>query len=441
MRVFAQLTKVDVERREAWGRAVEEIADKSGEIFDYASSAPLFRAWSGEIEKSTTAAGQEPSLGNVRAMHGKVAAGKVAAITFNDGDRAIDICAKVIDDNEWEKVKQGVYTGFSIGGDYAKRWRDGSLTRYTAKPSEISLVDNPCVPTATFSLVKAAGATEARPFKVAARSDTTPAEGEHKYGDVAFADAKNKKYPIDTAAHIRAAWNYIHKPANAGKYSAADVARIKAKIVAAWKKKIDPKGPPEAQKLAKGLYATGAMADLLERVTQLAADAEAEPQAFRDWLATGASVLEARVDAECAEWIDADDSDETPTTPEDAPMEPKAADAEVTKSTDAAEPVVAAAVATPDLTKLAERMDALQKQMTDLTAERDALKKRVADLEDEPEPAKGAVRVVEKAKDGAQVVKVAADADDDEDIDPKDPEIALKLMKRAHRNPQPMSLR
>jgi len=122
-------------------------------------------------------------------------------------------------------------------------------------------------------------------------------------------------------------------------------------------------------------------------------------------------------------------------------MEPKAAGAEVTKSTDAAEPVVAAAVATPDLTKLAERMDALQKQMTDLTAERDALKKRVADLEDEPEPAKGAVRVVEKVKDGARVVKVAADADDDDDIDPKDPEAALKLMKRAHRNPQPMSLR
>ncbi|MGH7083252.1 MAG: DUF6582 domain-containing protein, partial [Acetobacteraceae bacterium] len=47
--------------------------------------------------------------------------------------------------------------------------------------------------------------------------------------------------------HIRAAWNYIHQGRNAEKYSAEQVASIKRRIVAAWKKKIGEDGPPEAK--------------------------------------------------------------------------------------------------------------------------------------------------------------------------------------------------
>lgn len=74
----------------------------------------------------------------------------------------------------------------------------------------------------------------------------TPQEGVNKYGDVKFADDKNKKYPIDTEEHIRAAWNYIHKKKNAAEYSAEELAAVKSKIVAAWKEKIDKDGPPSA---------------------------------------------------------------------------------------------------------------------------------------------------------------------------------------------------
>jgi len=84
--------------------------------------------------------------------------------------------------------------------------------------------------------------------EISKREDVSPKEGEHKYGDVKFADEKNKKYPIDTEAHIRAAWNYINKGKNAAKYSAEEVAAIKRKIVAAWKDKIDKEGPPSANK-------------------------------------------------------------------------------------------------------------------------------------------------------------------------------------------------
>ena len=79
---------------------------------------------------------------------------------------------------------------------------------------------------------------------IAKRTDANPKEGEGKYGNVEFADAKNKKYPIDTEEHIRAAWNYINKSGNAGKYSSEDAKAIKAKIVAAWKDKISKDGPP-----------------------------------------------------------------------------------------------------------------------------------------------------------------------------------------------------
>jgi uncharacterized protein DUF6582/Mu-like prophage I protein len=81
---------------------------------------------------------------------------------------------------------------------------------------------------------------------IAKRKDVSPTEGKTKYGDVEYADETNKKYPIDTEEHIRAAWNYISKEGNAAKYSPDDVKKIKAKIIAAWKAKIDKDGPPSA---------------------------------------------------------------------------------------------------------------------------------------------------------------------------------------------------
>jgi hypothetical protein len=63
-------------------------------------------------------------------------------------------------------VEEGVYTGFSQGGTYARRWTDeGGAKRYTADPHEISLVDLPCLAEARFEMVKADGSHEWRPFK------------------------------------------------------------------------------------------------------------------------------------------------------------------------------------------------------------------------------------------------------------------------------------
>jgi hypothetical protein len=161
LRMFIPITKVDAALRRVYGLATAEKKDRAGEICDYASTKPLYEKWSAEIAKST----RGKSLGNLRAMHGPVAAGKVTEITFNDAEKQIEICAKVVDDTEWAKVLEGVYTGFSQGGSYERRWTDAEgLTRYTAAPSEISLVDLPCLPEATFEMIKADGTSVQRRF-------------------------------------------------------------------------------------------------------------------------------------------------------------------------------------------------------------------------------------------------------------------------------------
>jgi hypothetical protein len=71
--------------------------------------------------------------------------------------------------------------------------------------------------------------------KINRHEDMQPSEGEHKYGNVAFADPTNKKYPMDTPEHVRAAWRYINHADNADKYDADEVRLMKDRIRAAAK--------------------------------------------------------------------------------------------------------------------------------------------------------------------------------------------------------------
>lgn len=150
--LFVPLAKADAAQRLVYG-FFDETPDRAGEVFDYASSKPLIQAWSGEIAKASDG----KSLGNIRAQHGRNACGKLIDISFDDELKKVGFCAKIVDDAEWAKVEEGVYTGFSPGGKYAKRWADGAHRRYTADVRELSIVDVPCNPAATFTLVKADG--------------------------------------------------------------------------------------------------------------------------------------------------------------------------------------------------------------------------------------------------------------------------------------------
>jgi hypothetical protein len=146
-----------------WGRATEEVRDSANEIMDYKSSAPLFQSRTQENFQRSDGQNLMP----LRSMHQNIAAGKVVQFDYKDGEKAIDICAHVVDENEVKKVKNHVYTGFSVGGKYARRWPDGGSMRYTADPREISLVDTPAVPTARLTLFKIDGVPEDEPEWVA----------------------------------------------------------------------------------------------------------------------------------------------------------------------------------------------------------------------------------------------------------------------------------
>lgn len=294
-RMFAQITKVDAEKREVWGRLVQEVPDRAGEIFDYESSKPYFKAWNDEFAAATDG----KSLGNMRAMHGKVAAGKFTHVEFNDAEKAIDVCGKVVDDAEWKKVLEGVYTGFSIGGSYvgakkAEKVDGADVLRYTAKPSEGSLVDSPCIPTAKyFDIVKVDGVIEKVAFQPPALEVTGTDDQVAE-----FADALNK----------------------AGLGMADAIALVKAHKPEAVDKTENPQADPvdktqdsQGDAVDKGMWNVQDFASCLACIASVAASAESDaqwekdgsvvPEKLRSWLATGVAIFKAMAKEEADEML------------------------------------------------------------------------------------------------------------------------------------------
>lgn len=332
-RMFAQITKVDAAKREVWGRLVQEVPDRSGEIFDYESSKPYFKAWNEEFAAATDG----KSLGNMRAMHGKVAAGKFTQVDFNDAEKAIDVCGKVVDEQEWNKVLEGVYTGYSIGGSYVGEKKtekiDGAdIVRYTAKPTEGSLVDSPCVPTAKFfDIVKADGAIEKIAFKEAATVEEIALEVTGSDEEVAaFAKALNDGglSMADAIAAVNAAAatkqadaddelvkGALAKPliesdsqeafdsnvaaevkAGTSKEQAVAIAyavqrKAKAKNKKATTSDVD-KGMWNVQDFASALACIASVAASAESDAQWEGDGSAVPEKLRGWLGDGVKIFQ-----------------------------------------------------------------------------------------------------------------------------------------------------
>jgi cation transport regulator ChaB len=164
LKMFLPITKVDELTRTIYLTAASETLDKAGEILDYERSKPNFQKWSSDMYARSGG----KSYGNIREMHTSIAAGKIQdPISYDDIQKRVDIAVKIIDDNTWRKVDEGVLTGASIGGKYVERSYSAkdNAYKYVADISEISLVDNPCNPDAVFQLVKADGTVEMKKFK------------------------------------------------------------------------------------------------------------------------------------------------------------------------------------------------------------------------------------------------------------------------------------
>lgn len=262
--MFIPLTKADAAQRLVYG-SIDETLDRAGEILDYATAKPAFEAWSKVFSDAT----EGKSLGNIRAQHDlKKAAGKLVELTFDDLAKSISFVAKIVDDAEWAKVEECVYTGFSPGGSYAKRWQDGSAKRYTPKVGELSIVDIPCIPSGTFSFIKADGTEEDREFvlsKVYEPGNEATVKRSEELAKAVGNGAKSKDYVVKARSDLISenADAEFAKMANeveveAAPAPAADPVNTLAAALAKGAAAVTAAAPPPpeddpATKLAKGL--------------------------------------------------------------------------------------------------------------------------------------------------------------------------------------------
>jgi len=133
---YAEICKVDDEKRMVYGYASTEALDVQGEI----------------VTKQAMAAALEDYMrfANIREMHQPSAVGVAKSVEMDD--KGTFISAHVVDDSAWSKVKAGVYKGFSIGGKAIEKV-DNVIN--ALRLTEISLVDRPANPEALITLWKA----------------------------------------------------------------------------------------------------------------------------------------------------------------------------------------------------------------------------------------------------------------------------------------------
>ena len=357
--LFLPLAKVDLDRRLVTGVATAETPDRSGEIFDYTSSKPYFEKWSAEA----AAASGGKSLGAVRAMHGSVAAGKLTDIGFDDDAKRVTVCAKIVDDDEWRKVQEGVYTGFSQGGRYVKRWADpnSGLTRYTAEPHEISLVDLPCVPDATFDVVKG-GLIEKRSFT----SRTEPIDPTDVGSDPVYEDPATFDDEDDDAEKRERSAAERKKDAEEGVAMADGGYPIRS--------------ARDVENAVRDYYRSGEKADVKAHIIARAKAIGAESALPDDWKEAA---------DKAAGLADAFGGARAP----DALSKAAAALTHAAVKLDRA---------TAENARLRKALDDLKPALADMT-------KRIAALEAQPLPAKAALRSISKAADGAGEAPVSAD--------------------------------
>jgi hypothetical protein len=374
--LFLPLLKVDLDRRLISGVATAETPDRAGEIFDYASSKPYFQQWSAEA----LAASGGKSLGAVRAMHGPVAAGKLTDIAFDDDAKQITVAAKIVDDDEWRKVQEGVYTGFSQGGRYVKRWPDAEtgLTRYTAEPHEISLVDLPCVPNATFEVVKD-GVVEKRAF--AARAEAAlPGQETAAVAAPQPQSLPPAPQPVPSPRG-REAGDDAAPGAAKREFSAQEREKDAEAGVAMPDGSYPIKSAKDVENAVRDFNRSGQKPDVKAHIIARAKAIGAESALPDEWTKT--------VDKSAAPFV--------------APSAPQNASEALAKA------AAALTQAALKLERAADEHASLRKALDDLAPALADIKKRIATLEAQPLPAKAALRSVAKTADGVDQALISAD--------------------------------
>jgi phage head maturation protease len=358
MKIYADIIKVDPELKLVYGYASTTTLDNQGERVSKAA-----------LEEALP---EYMRFANIREMHQNSAVGVAQEAAIDD--QGLYLCAKVVDSQAWEKVKEGVYKGFSIGGKKLEKV-DDEVTKL--RLTEISLVDRPANPECVFDVFKADDAGADPVEKVAAREDVKP--------------------------------------------------------VAAWKEQIDPKGPPAAAKaeevgdMKKGMWDVANFAQILASLKSLQQSTEWESEIEQDGSPIPANLMAAlkTLGALLVDYVGQEVAELTAGAEGAAPMlmaaEPDdLAKAGARNARNDLEKIQAIhdhtmalgadckgggkAMPTEDLKKLEEveaQVAKLEGDNKTLLAEKEELTKRVAELEAKPEPPKVAAKVITKGEDVA----------------------------------------
>jgi HK97 family phage prohead protease len=157
MKIFVPIAKIDDEQRLVFGYATTEALDAHGEVV--------------KREAIAAALPQYMRFGNIREMHQLSAVGVAKEAEFDA--KGLYVKAKVVDDEAWAKVREGVYKGFSIGGRVTRRDAADRKLITGVELNEISLVDRPANPEAMIDAYKIWGESAA---KIGARNNQTDLE-------------------------------------------------------------------------------------------------------------------------------------------------------------------------------------------------------------------------------------------------------------------------
>ena len=473
MRLYAPIAKIDAEERMVWGYASTEAEDEQGEVVTRVALAEALAAYM--------------KFANIREMHQMSAVGVAAEASIDD--KGLYVGARIVDERAWDKVRGGVYKGFSIGGRVTARDPCDRKIITGLALTEISLVDRPANPEAVFDCWKLAGGLPSRGEEEGDRmADTTtgaraPVQiwhcgiGTHRhlakveavrclekqgqgdgrdpggsgdggpYGAIDYADPGEQpdgreRYPLDSESHIRAAWAYIHSLRNAGKYKLGQLAQIKARIIAAWKREIDPEGPPaaaaadgagakaaRAERLRKGLAEIGRLAQLIDELDWLGrritreGDPSPDSSQIDEIVGQLRDFLDVLIAEEIANLVDGDGGD--------GGTEPVVEFVAAARSRHSIHAVLAKRQAAP--------AEALAKTLSgEIVPRLEALAKQVEEIAQTPLPPKTAARpsgAISKREDGGGGAPLSASDIIAALSSMSDEERTLTLIRAAHANP------
>ena len=240
LQLFIPITKIDVAQRLVTGTIAEEIPDRADEIMDYETAKPMFEAWSAEIVKASNGR----SVGNLRGDAWQRRGGQARPHPFDDGARRIATVAKVVDDREWQKVLEGVTPAFRWAGAMSTLARSGTRADPLHAAADGSLAGRPSLHSLRHLRSGEGGwhgGVAEVPVSGRARRGARSAGICRSRLSLRPQEALSARHakrisappgPISITRPIACLTRRTSSPIS------------KRKIVAAWKAKIDPKGPP-----------------------------------------------------------------------------------------------------------------------------------------------------------------------------------------------------